>query len=155
MQKNEEFFKNLKLLIISIDGKKEQHERFRRGTDLDQMTASLSLFMKKSKAKVLMWPTIREEMNLKDCVGEFLLLKEKFFCDYFFWHLIEAESPITNFPEFKKKYFSDLEFLFDLFETFLSKENFSPFFRSVNFLFLFEGHKKRPNRMWSRKIKKF
>lgn len=127
IQKNEEFFKDLELLIISIDGKKDQHERFRRGTVLDQIIVNLSLFREKSMAKVLMWSTIREEMSLKNCVEEFLWLRERALCDYFFWHLIEAERPMSNFREFKRKYLSELEFIFDLFENFLSTREILPF----------------------------
>ncbi|MEZ0343747.1 MAG: radical SAM protein [Caldimicrobium sp.] len=156
LQKNEEFFKNLELLIISIDGKKEQHERFRRGTDLDQIIANLSLFRNKSKAKVLMWSTIREEMSLKDSVEEFLLLRERALCDYFFWHLIEAEKPIRNFQEFQRRYLAELKFLFDLFETSLSRGEILPFLPFCElFYFLLKGVKRGQTGCGIEKLRNF
>ncbi|MGB9761673.1 MAG: radical SAM protein [Caldimicrobium thiodismutans] len=140
LSKNAEFFDNLELLIVSIDGKKEQHERFRRGTQLDKIISNLSLLKKTSKVKVLMWSTLREEMSLRNCVEEFLWLKENSLCDYFFWHLIEEKTPISNFHKFFKEYTKDLEFLFALFENKLSQREILPILPLCElFYFLLKG----------------
>ncbi len=140
LKENPDFFKSLKLLIVSIDGKKRQHESVRRGTNLDKIIANLELLKTRADVKVLMWSTIREEMSLKECVEEFLLLRERALCDYFFWHLIEAEKPIANFKEFQKRYLSDLEGLFQLFEEGLLDRKVHPFLPICElFYFLLKG----------------
>ncbi len=119
--KEYELLKKLSLLIVSIDGQKEQHEKVRKGTNLDRIENNLALFKQKTSIPVLMWSTIRDNMRLKDCLEEFLKLYNSGICDYFFWHLIESEKPIENFQHFRDNYIKDLEQLIDLFLQYLNK----------------------------------
>lgn len=126
IQNKSEILEKLSLLIISIDGQKEQHERVRRGTRLDKIEQNLALFKTNFSIPILMWSTIRENMSLFDCVEEFLKLYNQSICDYFFWHLIESETPIEEFQQFRVNYVRDLEKINDLFVDFLQNGKILP-----------------------------
>ncbi|MDK2862136.1 MAG: uncharacterized protein PWP33_1339 [Thermodesulfobacterium sp.] len=115
VEKDPEFFSQLELLIISIDGTKVQHERVRKGTSLDQIEASLEFLKSHCPTKVLMWSTLREEMSFRDCLEEFFNLYQRGLVDFFFWHLIEKDCPIRDFSSFREGYLKDLTYLFERF----------------------------------------
>ena len=116
-----DFFRELDFLFVSIDGTKEQHNRYRKGTSLEKIEKNLQILKKTSQTKVLMWSTLREGMRLKDCVDEFLKLYQAKLCDFFFWHLIELDKPIKDLQTFRKHYQEDLRHLLEVFLLYLRK----------------------------------
>lgn len=111
-----QFFEELDFLFVSIDGTKEQHNRFRKGTSLERIEKNLQILKKEaSQTKVLMWSTLREGMRFKDCVDEFLKLYQAKLCDFFFWHLIELDKSIEDLQTFRRLYQEDLMHLLENF----------------------------------------
>ncbi|QJA06539.1 radical SAM protein [Thermosulfurimonas marina] len=106
-------FQDLWLVSVSIDGSERQHNFFRRGTDLARIRENLRALRRASPARVLMWSTLREGARLADCLAEFLRLEKEGLADYFFWHLIELDEPIRDFPQFFQIYQQDLVGLFE------------------------------------------
>jgi len=123
-----QFFQELDFLFVSIDGTKDQHNRFRKGTSLERIEKNLQILKKEaSQTKVLMWSTLREGMRLKDYVDEFLKLYQAKLCDFFFWHLIELDKPIDDLQTFRRLYQEDLRHLLDIFVCALFKGEILPF----------------------------
>ncbi|NPA48780.1 MAG: 4Fe-4S cluster-binding domain-containing protein [Thermodesulfobacteria bacterium] len=116
-----EFVSRVWLFSVSIDGRPEQHHRFRKGTDLFLIREGLSALKEETGARVLQWSTLREGQSLWDCVEEFLSLHEKGLADFFFWHLAEAEDSFEDFEGFASRYGKDLEKLLDVYEDHLSR----------------------------------
>jgi radical SAM protein with 4Fe4S-binding SPASM domain len=140
VEKDPEFFSQLELLIISIDGTKVQHERVRKGTSLDQIEASLEFLKSHCPTKVLMWSTLREEMSFRDCLEEFFNLYQRGLVDFFFWHLIEKDCPIRDFSSFREGYLKDLTYLFERFVAELFKGKILPVLPLAElFFFLLKG----------------
>jgi len=127
-----QFFQELDFLFVSIDGTKEQHNRFRKGTSLERIEKNLQILKETSQTKVLMWSTLRERMRLKDCVDEFLKLYQAKLCDFFFWHLIELDKPIDDLQTFRRLYQEDLRHLLDILSTPFSKEKSFLFYPLLN-----------------------
>lgn len=116
-----ELFRDLWLCSVSIDGSEKQHNRFRQGTDLRRIKENLRALKDFGGPRVLMWSTLREEASLRDCLEEFLRLKEAGLVDCFFWHLIETDHPIEDFEAFLKAYTEDLYFLFETYISWLKE----------------------------------
>ena len=104
---------NIWLYSVSIDGLREQHERFRPGTHLERIHGSLAALKKVRKGTVLMWSTLREEQSLSDCFEEFMFLKKKGFADQFFWHWVEAGEPFQDFETYLRRYEKELSAVMD------------------------------------------
>ncbi len=133
--KEREFFANLKLMIVSIDGGERQHNSVRKGADLKKIEENLGLLKGAIKLPVLMWSTIRENMRLFDCLEEFLGLYKAGKVSYFFWHLLEAKEPIGNFESFKGSFCKDLQTMMDVFVKHLSKGEILPLIPLCELLF--------------------
>ncbi len=78
------FFNNIWLVSISIDGTNNQHNAFRRGTDLKKIIDNLKYLRSGYNCKVIMWSTLREEQSLLDCYVQFKRLYDAKLVDYFF-----------------------------------------------------------------------
>lgn len=140
IEDGESFLGSLSLLIVSIDGRKLQHNRVRKGTDLEKIEENLRAFKKVYKIPVLMWSTIRENMSLRDCYLEFLKLYKERLTDYFFWHLVEERAPIKNFENFRVTYLEDLSFLFEEFVSHIKAGQILPLLPLCElFFFLLKG----------------
>ncbi|MEN3039498.1 MAG: SPASM domain-containing protein [Candidatus Kryptonium sp.] len=74
-------------------------------------------------------------MTLRDCLDEFLGLFEKNLVDYFFWHLIEKNEPMSNFDTFREFYLRDLRYLVDLFIKYLQDSKILPILPLCELLF--------------------
>ncbi len=120
------FFQELDFLFVSIDGTKDQHNRYRKGTSLEKIEKNLQILKETSQTKVLLWSTLREGMRLKDCVDEFLKLYQDKISDFFFWHLIELDKPMEDLQTFRKHYQEDLRHLLETFLKFLYKGEVLP-----------------------------
>jgi len=105
------FLNDFLLINISIDGRKEQHERVRPGLKYEIILSNLAVFKEKAKIPVIMWSTLREEQNFLDCIFAFLENYEKGLIDYFFWHFLESSEDFKNFKAFYKSYEDGLKFL--------------------------------------------
>ncbi|QER42867.1 4Fe-4S cluster-binding domain-containing protein [Thermodesulfobacterium sp. TA1] len=151
-----EFFKRLDLLMVSIDGTKDQHERVRKGTSLLQIENNLEFFKSQSDTKVLMWSTLREEMSFQDCLEEFLKLYQRGVVDFFFWHLIERDYPIKDFISFRENYLKDLTYLLDRFVVDLSKGTVLPVLPLAELMFfLLKGIKRGQTGCGVEKLRSF
>jgi radical SAM protein with 4Fe4S-binding SPASM domain len=107
------FFRDLWLTSISIDGRREQHEAVRPGTDLQKIHQGLSALRGIAAGKTLMWSTLRENQSLADCFAEFLDLHEQKLMDLFFWHWVETEQPFERFADYCARYEADLGLVMD------------------------------------------
>jgi uncharacterized protein len=107
-QKYPQILEHLWLLSVSIDGRREQHDRIRIGTSLDLIHQGLGAVRSLSPASVLMWSTLREEQSLADCFLEFVDLFEASEAGQFFWHWVETEEPFADFVGYLEKYENDL-----------------------------------------------
>ncbi len=114
------------LFSVSIDGRPEQHARFRPGTDLFTIRKGLEQIKEKTQALVLQWSTIREGQSLWDCFLEFMNLYEKGLVDCFFWHLAETEEPFRDFSSFAATYGAELEKILDVYEDYLTRGRLLP-----------------------------
>ena len=115
-QKYPSLLEDLWLVSFSIDGQKEQHERLRRGTNLDRIHANMALLRQCApQAKILVWSTLREGQSLWDCVEEFRSLRERGLADYFFYHFAETGEPFADFPAYVSRYEEDFSRLLELY----------------------------------------
>ncbi len=123
-----ELVERIWLFSVSIDGDQEQHNRVRRGTDLNHIIANLRLLKKqKNNGMVLFWSTLRESQSLLKCFSQFKALYEEGLVDHFFYHWAEAKEPFTHFHDYLGKYEKDLEYLLDVYEELLEKKNSCPY----------------------------
>lgn len=104
-----EFMQDLWTLSVSIDGRREQHNRVRKGTRLDRVVENLEALSSLYKGNILFWSTLRESQSLYDCFEEFQNLYEKRLVTHFFWHWAEHKEPFSNFSAFARNYGADLE----------------------------------------------
>lgn len=107
------FFKDLWLTSVSIDGRRDQHEAVRPGTDLPRIHQGLRALRRVAAGKTLMWSTLRENQSLADCFAEFLDLHEQQLLDLFFWHWVETEQPYERFADYCARYEADLVMVMD------------------------------------------
>ncbi len=136
LKRHPDLLRDLWLISVSIDGSEGKHERFRRGTSLSRIRENLAALKETMGTPVLMWSTLRDEASLRDCLEEFLRLKARGLCDYFFWHLIETDRPISSFEYFRRRYLSDLAFLLETYLSWLSSGRILPVL-PLNELFFF------------------
>ncbi|MGV1097887.1 radical SAM protein [Thiovibrio sp. JS02] len=104
-----QFFRDLWLTSVSIDGTTAQHETMRPGTRLPRIHEGLKALRTVAQGKILMWSTLREAQSLSDCVEEFLALNEQGLADLFFWHWVETAEPYQNFSSYCDRYERDLD----------------------------------------------
>ena len=74
------------LVAVSLDGRRVQHNRVRRGTNLDRIHENLAALQGLRRGEVLMWSTLRENQSLLDCFREFHELRHRGWAEHFFWH---------------------------------------------------------------------
>ncbi len=99
---------SLWLVAVSLDGRRVQHNRVRRGTDLDKIHENLAALKEVRQGEVLMWSTLREDQSLLDCFREFQVLRRQGWAEHFFWHWAEAPQPYLNLPGYLEAYEGDL-----------------------------------------------
>jgi len=110
-----DLFSKLWLLSVSIDGRAEQHNRIRTGTDLETIHHNLKAVRPLLKGRVLMWSTLRQSQSLWDCFEEFLFLEQQGLADHWFWHWVEAKEPFDDFQTYCRDYERDLERILDVY----------------------------------------
>jgi len=93
---------------VSIDGRADQHNRVRRGTDLHTIHANLEALKSVRRGDVLLWSTLREDQSLLDCFLEFQDARTRGWVDHFFWHWAEGHTPIADLPAYLKTYAAEL-----------------------------------------------
>jgi len=107
---------NFKFIIVSIDGREEQHNMVRPKIEYKKIYHNLKYFRKKfNKTSIIMWSTLREGQRFRDCVKAFLELYKEGLVNYFFWHFLETEDPFIDFKRFFQMYKSDLKSLLELY----------------------------------------
>jgi uncharacterized protein len=103
-----EFMEDIWLYSISIDGREEQHNRFRLGTKLNKIIRNLYDLREIYKGNVLYWSTLREGQSLLDCFEGFYELYQQKLVDHFFWHWAESREPLLDFQSYANNYAADL-----------------------------------------------
>ncbi len=121
-----EIVKDFWLYSFSIDGRKEQHEAVRIGTNLDIIHRNISLLKENSKAQVLIWSTLREEQSLADCFQGFMDLYENGLADYFFYHFAETDKPFLDFSGYISRYEKEFSQILDAYLNYLSEGKILP-----------------------------
>ncbi|MBM3133412.1 MAG: radical SAM protein, partial [Chloroflexi bacterium] len=109
IEKHPNLMARMWLYSVSIDGDREQHNRTRRGTDLDVIHRNLAALRRVRTGPVLMWSTLREDQSLADCFDEFLFLHERGWVDHFFWHWVETDQPFRALGSYMERYERDLD----------------------------------------------
>ncbi len=104
-----DFMEKVKLLSVSIDGRKKQHESVRKGTHLEKIHEGLKAYEKIREGEVLMWSTLREEQSLGDCFLEFKELYNQGLVDQFYWHWVESGEPFADLEGYAEKYEYEFE----------------------------------------------
>lgn len=103
-----EFMQDIWIYAISIDGRKEQHDRFRLGTSLTKIIKNLKDLNKFYKGNVLYWSTLREGQSLWDCFEGFCELYQQRLVNHLFWHWAESKEPLEDFSLYTNNYAADL-----------------------------------------------
>lgn len=103
------------LWSVSIDGKTEQHNTVREGTDLNKIHENLSTLKSIRSGDVLMWSTLREGQSLWNCFEEFLWLYENGMADHFFWHWVETDRSYEDFEGYVENYENHLRKIMDVY----------------------------------------
>jgi len=114
------------LYSVSVDGRTEQHQRVRPGTNLSKIHQNLSQLRRFCRGTVLLWSTLREEQSLLDCFEEFTELLQEDLVDHFFWHWVETKEPFANLPAYLKRYRSDLAKVMDAYVSAAEKGRILP-----------------------------
>lgn len=125
-KKHPDFMSNMWLYSVSIDGDIEQHNRIRKGTDLQIIRSNLLYMRERYKGHVLFWSTLREGQSLHRCFDEFMRMYEGGIVSQFFWHWAESKEPIEDFKEFAGSYRNDLERILEIFVKELAKGHLLP-----------------------------
>lgn len=110
-----DFMKDMWLYSVSIDGDKKQHNRVRKGTDLNKIKRNLRKLSEFYSGHVLHWSTLREDQSLCNCFEEFLRLYEEGLVNHFFWHWAEKREPFGDFQSFLTHYGQELERIMDIY----------------------------------------
>ena len=131
------------LYSVSIDGTKSQHERIRRGTDLNHIHAGLAAIKDIRRGRVLMWSTLREEQSLRDCFEEFNYLHDMGLVDQFFWHWAESTTPFLNLLKYAVTYEKDLQHIMDAYTATLKRGTVLPITHINELLLYLLSGKKR------------
>lgn len=103
-----EFMQDIWIYSISIDGREEQHNRFRLGTNLSKIIRNLKNLNKIYKGNILYWSTLREGQSLWDCFEGFYELYQQELVNHFFWHWAESKEPLADFSLYVNNYAADL-----------------------------------------------
>jgi uncharacterized protein len=103
-----EIMADIWLYTVSIDGRLEQHNRVRLGTDLTKIHQGLASLRPIRRGTVVMWSTLREEQSLRDCYEEFLLLHDEQLADQFYFHWVETSEPFSDLQAYGERYGNDL-----------------------------------------------
>jgi len=126
MNRYPEFMRDMWLYSISIDGDKKQHNRIRKGTNLNKIKRNLKELRDKFKGHIMQWSTLREEQSLYTCFEEFLRLYKQRLVDHFFWHWAETKEPYEDFAAYVRKYSQELEKLMDVYVKKIGEGEFLP-----------------------------
>lgn len=110
-----EFMKDIWTYSVSIDGDKDQNDRIRVGTSLDDIVSNLRCLSSFFKGNVLFWSTLRESQSLLNCFEEFMRLYRQDLVNHFFWHWAEERKPILDFEGYARKYSEELECIMNVF----------------------------------------
>jgi radical SAM protein with 4Fe4S-binding SPASM domain len=129
------------LYTISIDGRQEQHDTVRLGTDLAKIHAGLRALNAIRRGTVIMWSTLREEQSLDDCYEEFLFLYRQGLVDHFYFHWVETAEPFIDLENYGKRYQDDLHRIMNDYVSSLQKGKILPIVH-INELvvYLLTGH---------------
>ena len=103
-----DFMRNMWIYSISIDGREEQHDRFRLGTSFSKIKKNLVDLKKLYRGNVLYWSTLRENQSLWDCFEGFYELYQQDLVDHLFWHWAESKEPLEDFSLYVIHYAEDL-----------------------------------------------
>jgi uncharacterized protein len=106
-----EVVRGIWLYALGIDGREEQHNAIRLGTQLSRIHHNLEALRAIYQGNILTWATLREEQSLEDCFEEFMFLYEKGISNHFFWHWVETEGAYENFPAYIQGYEKDLRMI--------------------------------------------
>jgi len=126
LDKYPEFMHDMWLYSISIDGDKEQHNRVRQGTNLDNIIKNVKSLRKNYDGHVLHWSTLREEQSALNCFEEFIRLYEQGIANHFFWHWAETIEPYENFPVYVELYGQELEEIMNTYVEYIKDGNLLP-----------------------------
>lgn len=108
-----EIMADIWLYTVSIDGRQEQHNRVRLGTDLSRIHAGLAVLRPIRRGTVVMWSTLREEQSLRDCYEEFLVLQAERLVDQFYFHWVETSEPFNDLQTYGDRYSQDLQHIME------------------------------------------
>ncbi len=127
---------NMWLYSVSIDGKREQHDKVRVGTRLDRIIENLECLRGVYRGNVLQWSTLREEQSLLNCFEQFMGLYRQGLVSHFFWHWTETREPFKDFSSYVDKYNREFENLMDVYVKKIFKGELLPIIH-VNELILY------------------
>ena len=121
LNRHPQVIERLWLLAVSIDGRRSQHNRVRRGTDLARIHQNLRVITPRRRGPAMMWSTLREGQSLLDCFLEFMELCGQGWVEHFFWHWAEGHDPILDLPGYMRLYESDLNYVLEAYLQALSR----------------------------------
>ena len=138
-----EIMADIWLYTVSIDGREDQHNNTRCGTNLTRIHAGLTALRPLRKGIVLMWSTLREEQSLADCYAEFLFLYEQKLVDQFYYHWVETREPFVDLRRYADQYVTDLQQILDDYVRSLQKGKILPIVHINELLvYLLTGHER-------------
>jgi len=138
-----EIMADIWLYTVSIDGREDQHNATRCGTNLSRIHAGLTALRPLRKGTVLMWSTLREEQSLADCYAEFLFLYENKLVDQFYYHWVETKEPFADLQLYADQYTTDLQRILDDYVHSLQKGEILPIVHINELLvYLLTGHER-------------
>lgn len=131
------------LYTVSIDGRLEQHNTVRLGTDLTKIHDGLTALKAIRRGTVIMWSTLREEQSLDDCYEEFLFLYRKGLADHFYFHWVETSEPFADLEKYGKRYQDDLHRIMNDYVTSLKDGSILPIVHINELIvYLLTGHER-------------
>jgi radical SAM protein with 4Fe4S-binding SPASM domain len=108
------FTEDIWLYSFSIDGGRQQHDRYRVGTSFDRIVESLEYLTRKNATpQKLMWTTLREGQSLADAFAAYMSLQRDSLVNHFFWHFVETDKPFQALPTFAADYEQDLRHILE------------------------------------------
>ncbi len=144
LTKHRELMSRIWLFSVSIDGRTDQHNSIRIGTDLNKIWKNMELLKEIRRGPLLMWSTLREGQSLLDCFEEFVELYKDGLADHFFWHWVETKEAFHDFPRFLACYEEDLRRIMDTYTEALSQGKlFSIVHVNELILYLLTGRKRK------------
>jgi uncharacterized protein len=121
LDSHRQFLSKIWLYSLSIDGRKEQHDLMRPGTNLAVIHENLRKLKEVRTGQALMWSTLREGQSLADCFEEFQELRKERLVEHFFWHWVETDAPFGDFSAYLSHYEKDLRQIMDAYVEALSR----------------------------------